>query len=183
MKPEAKTFFLASFAGVALAALVYGGGAIAQSPLFADALITRAMLPIGEDETDRNTSDSSVGTTPTEAVTAHPALGLRTSSTVLQYHFTNRDDTDNLCFGDVDWLEESGDIVADGGLFDGGSVNRADCSRLCEQASLTCDGTAATDGSVVLPLQSRSFSYTGDRCVCVVGAAAGVDFSVDRVVR
>lgn len=180
---EKSTFFALALVAAGLVALVATGGAVAQSGLFADTLIMRAMTPIGDGEIDRNTANASVGTDPIEAVTEQPAVGLRTAQTVLQYHFTNRDDTDNLCFGDVDWLLVDGDPVADGGLFDGGSVNRADCDHLCSQASLTCDGTAATDGSVVLPLQTRSASFAGDRCVCVVGAAAGVDFSVDRLVR
>lgn len=64
------------------------------------------------------------------------------------------------------------------------SWNGADtCSTRCTATSINCTIGSANMKSVIPVGAQRQFRYTNDRCVCVVGSAAGTDILVERVVR
>jgi len=155
------TFFLC--AGIAFGAIGINAAATNLSP---ERLIGRLLLPVSEGDIERNTADASVGTTETEAVTANIASGYRNKNSVQVVTITNKHASQNICFFNVD--------------FSDGDNN---CATTCAAETVTCDGTAATDGSYVLPGTQRTFTLYGDQCPCVVGSAATTTFSADRIYR
>lgn len=136
--------------------------------LDAEGLQRRLMGPIRDGEVQSNTDNATVGMTELELITtditaAQTAAGEIQIITVSNYHASQY-----LCVDEVDFSDQ----------------DSTDCGTDCDAAGLTCDGTVATDGKHrVMPSSQRSLIFDSDRCVCVVGSAAGTSFSAERVLR
>lgn len=127
-------------------------------------LLSRLLLPMAEGDMVHNTAVASVGTTEIEAVTADVASAQRSKDHLQIVTLTNLHASQNLCFFQVDYNDE-------------------DCGTTCAAETVTCDGTASSDGAYILPSTQRTFTIFGDQCACVVGSAASTTFSADRVYR
>lgn len=149
------------------AILFFCGSTIVQAvstSLSYDRLLGRLLMPMAEGDMVHNTAAASVGTTEIEAVTADVASAFRTKDNLQIVTLTNLHASQNLCFFQVDY-------------------NSEDCNTTCAAETVTCDGTAASDGAYILPSTQRTFTLFGDQCACVVGSAASTTFSADRVYR
>lgn len=165
IRDNSSPFILALFLCVGV---VVGGVGLnaAATNLSPERLIGRLLLPVASGDIERNTAAADVGTTETEAVTASISSGYRNKNSVQVVTVTNKHATQYVCFFNVDWSD--------------GDNN---CATTCAAATVTCNGTAASDGSYVLPGTQRTFTLYGDQCPCVVGSAASTTFSADRIYR
>lgn len=152
--------------GIIASAVLGGGVAFAKQQGF-ERLFLAYMMPVGTGGVATNTATSTVGTTEVECVTDDipNTAAARNDSNPAFYTVTNRHASQLLCVFNVDYN------------------GATDCNTTCAAETRTCDGTASTMAQPVPPnFGQRDFTFTTDQCVCVVGAAAGTDFTCERVV-